>query len=58
MVEIGGSPMWLTTKMTQRYGSVVHAAVDAGVTPTCEVVIAPGAGKLEAYVRLPTSEFM
>jgi hypothetical protein len=45
--------MWLTTKMTQRYGPVVQAAVDAGVTPVCEAVIAPGAGKIEAYVRLP-----
>jgi hypothetical protein len=57
-VEVGGAPMWLTTKMTQRYGPVVQAAVDAGVTPVCDVVIAPGAGKLEAYMRLPTPELM
>ena len=38
-VEVGGVSMWLTTKMTQRYGPVVQAAADAGVTPTYEVVI-------------------
>ncbi len=57
-VEVGGAPMWLTTKMTQRYGPVVQAAARAGITPACEVVIAPGAGKLAAYVRLPTPELM
>lgn len=57
-VEIGGAPMWLTAKMTQRYGPVVQAAVRAGVTPACEAVITPGAGKIEAYVRLPTPELM
>jgi hypothetical protein len=57
-VEIGGAPMWLTAKMTQRYGPVVQAAVRAGVTPACEAVIAPGACKVEAYVGLPTPELM
>lgn len=57
-VEVGGASMWLTTKMTQRYGPVVQAAADAGVTPVCEAVIAPGVGKLEAYVRLPSPELM
>jgi hypothetical protein len=44
-VEFGGSSMWLTTRMTQRYGPVVRAAAQAGVTPACEVVIGPGPGK-------------
>jgi hypothetical protein len=57
-VEVGGAPMWLTAKMSQRYGPTVQAAAAAGLTPTCEVVIAPGAGKIEAYVRLPTPELM
>jgi hypothetical protein len=57
-VEVGGAPMWLTAKMTQRYGPIVQAAARAGVTPVCEVVIMPGVGKLEAYVRLPTPELM
>jgi len=57
-VEIGGSPMWLTTKMTQRYGPIVQAAADAGVMPVCGALIAPGAGKIEAYIRLPTPELM
>jgi hypothetical protein len=57
-VEVGGVSMWLTTKMTQRYGPVVQAAARAGITPACEVVITPGPGKLEAYVRLPTPELM
>jgi hypothetical protein len=57
-VEVGGAPMWLTAKMSQRYGPVVQAAAAAGLTPTCEVVIAPGASKIEAYVRLPTPELM
>src|SRR6266508_3866993 len=57
-VEIGGSPMWLTMKMTQRYGPIVQATADAGVTPACQAVIALGAGKIEAYVRLPAPELM
>jgi hypothetical protein len=57
-VQVGGSPMWLTAKMTQRYAPVVQAAADAGITLVCEVVITPGTGKLEAYVRLPSPELM
>jgi hypothetical protein len=57
-VEVGGAPMWLTAKMSQRYIPMVQAAAQAGITPSCEVVIAPGAGKIEAYVRLPTPESM
>jgi hypothetical protein len=57
-IEIGGAPMWLTAKMTERYGPVVQTAARAGVTPACEAVIAAGAGKIEAFVRLPTPELM
>jgi hypothetical protein len=57
-VEMGGAPMWLTAKMTERYGQIVKTTADAGITAACEALIASGPGKIEAYVHLPVPEVM